>query len=102
MMIATFTTSVASDFEKFLLFALEQVVDLVDALVGQLLERFLGAVLVVAADIALLLELAQVVHDVAPYVADRDAAVLGDAAHDADQVLAPLLGQLGDRQADDV
>src|SRR4051794_21189245 len=100
MMIATFTTSVASDFEKFLLFALEQFVDLVDALVGELLERFLGAVLVVAADVALLLELAQVVHDVAAYVAHGHATVLGDAADDSHHVLAPLLGELRDLQPD--
>src|SRR3954469_15892478 len=100
MMIATF--SAGSDFEDFLLLVLEQLVDLVNALVGELLQRFLGAVLVVAAHVAVLLELAQVVHDVAAHVAHRYAAVLGDAADDSHQVLAPLLGELGDREADHV
>src|SRR4051812_41461567 len=63
MMIATLIGA-GSDFENFLLFALEQVVDLGDALVGQLLERLLGAMLVVAAHVAVLLELAELVHDV--------------------------------------
>ena len=67
-----------------------------DLLVGELLELVLGAVLVVGAGLARVLQLAQVVHDVAADVADRDAALLGDAAHDLDELLAPLLGELGD------
>src|SRR4051794_20377372 len=68
MMIATFK-AVGSDFEDLLLFVLEQLVDLVHAVVGELLQRLFGAMLVVAAHLALLLELAEVVHDVAPHVA---------------------------------
>src|SRR3954463_3226097 len=104
MMIATFTARMrrGSNREDLLLFVLEQLVDLVDALVGELLECFLGAVLVVAADVALLLELAEVVHDVAPNVADRDPSVLGDPADHPDELLAALLGQLRNREADDL
>jgi hypothetical protein len=40
-------------------------------------------------------QLAQVVHRVAADVAQRDLALLGEAAHDLDEVLAALLGQLG-------
>src|SRR3954453_6421338 len=101
MMIATFS-AVVSDFEDFLFLVLQELVELVNALVGELLERLFGAMLVVTADVAVLLEVAEVVHDVAADVAHSDAAVLGDPADDADQLLAPLLGQLGDRQADHV
>src|SRR2546426_86316 len=100
MMIATF--SVVSDFEDLLLFVFQEFVDLVHAIVGELLERLLGAVLVVAADVAFLLQLAEVVHDVAAHVAYGYAAVLSDAAYDADELLAALLGQLGDGEPDDV
>ena len=47
-------------------------------------------------------EVTQVLHHVPADVADRDLAVLGDAAHDLHQLLAPLLGQRRDRQADDL
>ena len=47
-------------------------------------------------------ELLEVLHDVAPDVADRDLAVLGDASHDLHEVLAPLLGQRRDREPHDL
>ena len=62
--------------------------------VGQLLQPALGAVLVVGAGLARLLQLAQVVHDVAADVADRDAALLDDVARDLDQLAPALLGEL--------
>src|SRR4051794_23353169 len=104
MMIATFTARMrrGANLEDLLLFVLEQLVDLVDALVGELLECFLRAGLIIAADLALLLELAQVVHDVAAHVADRDSTVLGDPADHADEFLTAFLGQLGNREADDL
>src|SRR3954463_5851654 len=101
MMIATFS-AVVSDFEDFVFLVLQELVDLVHALVGELLERLFRAMLVGPADVAVLLELAEVVHDVAADIAHRHASVLGDPAYDAHQVLAPLLGQLRDRQADHV
>ena len=58
------------------------------------------ATLLVLADLALDFELAQVAHHVAADVADRDLAVLAVAADELDELLAPLLGQLRDRQAD--
>ena len=60
----------------------------------------LGAALLVVADVAVRDELLQVLHHVAADVADRDLAVLGDPAHDLDELLAPLLGELRDRQPD--
>ena len=77
-------------------------VDLADGLVGELLQLALGAALVVLADLALLLQLAEVVHHVAADVADRDLALLGDAVDDLDHLPAALLVELGDLQADDV
>ena len=70
--------------------------------VGELLQLGLGAALLVLADLALLLQLAQVVHAVAADVAHRDAALLGEAVDDLHQLLAALLGQLGDREPDQV
>jgi hypothetical protein len=55
-------------------------------------------VLLVAADLALVDELLQVVHDVAPDVPDCDASVLRHLPGNLDELLAPLLGQLRDRQ----
>ena len=68
--------------------------------VGELLDMLLGPVLLVAADLSLVDELLEVVHDVAADVPDRDLALLGHVADDLDELLAPLLRQLGDRQAD--
>ena len=75
---------------------------LCDVLVGELLDALLGAALLVVADVAVVDELLQVVHHVAADVAHGDAALLGQVADDLDELLAPLLGQLRDRQADDL
>src|SRR5918992_116130 len=80
------------------LFALQQVVDLGGVLVGQLLDSILGAMLLVSADFAVLRQLLQVVDRVPAHVADGDPPVLGELTDDADELLAPLLGQLRDRQ----
>src|SRR6185312_11839344 len=90
------------DLEDVLFLVLEQLVQLPDARVGDLLELDLGAVLIVRTGLSGLLELAQVVHDVAADVADRHPPLLGDVAHHLDQLLAPLLRELGDRKADEV
>src|SRR3954462_4514804 len=64
VMIATWRAGTpASDFEDLGLFGLQRAVDLADLLVGQLLQRLLGAVLVVGPRLAGLAQLAQVVHD---------------------------------------
>src|SRR5215211_1427593 len=61
-----------SDFEDLLFLAFQQAVDLGDRRVGLFLQVGLGAALVVLADVALLFQVAQVAHDVAADVADRD------------------------------
>src|SRR5438270_11445445 len=108
MMIATYRAANAplgaggrSDLHDLLLLGGEGGVDLADARVGELLELGLGAMLLVATDLPLLLQLAQIVHDVAADVADGDAALLGDPAHHAGEVAAALLGQLRDDEPDD-
>src|SRR5690242_12963751 len=90
----------ASDLHDLGFLALQQLVDLVHVLVGELLDAILGAVLLVAADLAVVDELFEVVDRVAPDVPDRDLALLRHLADDLDELLAPLLGQLRDRQAD--
>ena len=70
--------------------------------VGELLQLDLGAVLVVGAGLAGVLELAQVVHDVAADVADRDPALLRDVADDLDELAAALLVELGHAEADEL
>src|SRR5512133_520803 len=92
----------ASDFEDLLLFAFEEVVDLVGVVVRQLLDALFGPVFLVAADLALVHELLQVVHDVSADVPDSDTSVLRHLPRDLDELLAALLGQLWDRQADDL
>src|SRR3954453_3387802 len=57
--------------------------------------------LIVRAGLARVAQLLEVVHDVAPDVAQRDLPLLGQAPHELDELLAPLLGELGDLQADD-
>src|SRR6266540_2405617 len=98
--LGTITGRGTSNFEDLGLFLLQQLVDRVRVLVGELLHPLLGTVLLVAADLPLVDELLQMVHDVAAHVAHGDSAVLRHLAHDLDELLAPLLGQLGDRQAD--
>src|SRR5438876_7922278 len=79
---------------------LEQLVDLLRVVVRQLLDANLGAVLVVGADLALVHELLEVPHRVAPDLAHGDPVLLGHVAHDLHELLPPLLGELRDRQAD--
>src|SRR4051812_38235103 len=88
----------ALDLEDLFLFAFQDRVDLADRGVRRLLQLGLAMVLLVRAGLALLLQLAEVVHDVAADVPDRHAALLGDLVNDFDQLLAALLGELGDLQ----
>src|SRR5579864_2548060 len=89
-----------SDLEDLSLLPLDGVVDSRDELIGDLLHvDELGGDLVLA-HMALLLDAAQVVDLVATDVAHRDARLLGLAMDDLDQVLAALLGELRDRDAD--
>src|SRR4029079_4532452 len=66
--------------EQLLLLVLEQLVDLGDDLVGPLLEVLLGAIEVVLADLAVLLEPLELVAGMAAGVADGDPALLGPVA----------------------
>src|SRR5581483_5271068 len=81
-------------------FVLQQLVDRLRVLVRQLLDALLGAMLVVRADLAAVDEVLEVLHRVAPDLADGDAVLFREPAHDLDEILAPFLGQLRDRQAD--
>src|SRR3954463_7017199 len=101
VMMATYRAG-TSDLEDLGFLGLEQRVELADLLVREPLQLGLAAMLLVRPRLARLLELAQVVHAVAADVADRDAAVLGDVAHHLHELLATLLGELGDRQPDDL
>src|SRR5690242_15646009 len=89
-----------SDFHDLGLFGLQRGVDLGDALVGQLLQPVLRPVDVVRAGLAVLLEVLEPVDGVAADVAGGDPALLGHVPHLADEVLAPLLGELRDREPD--
>src|SRR3954467_7590096 len=91
-----------SDLQNLFLFLLQEVVDLVRVVVGQLLHPFLGAALLVAANLALIDELLQVMHDVTADVADGYAAFLRHLLGDLDELLPPLLRQLRDRQPDEL
>ena len=102
MMIATKRGRSRHPPQDLFFLTLEQLFDLGDAAVGELLQLGLGPALLVLADLALLAQLAQVVHAVAADVAHRDPALLREPVHDLDQLLAPLLGQLGDREPDQV
>src|SRR5262249_37940509 len=88
--------------EDLFFLVLEDLVELADADVGDFLELPPRAVFFAIPRLARLLQLPQVVHHVAADVAHRDPAVLGDVADDLDQLLAPLLGQLGDTETDEV
>src|SRR5688500_4469215 len=96
MRVSKFKEAAASDFHDLCFFSLQELVDLVRVLVGELLDAILGAVLLVDAHLARTDELLQVMHDVAADVADGDAPLLGEVAHDLHELLAPLLGQLRD------
>src|SRR3954454_391650 len=94
------TVLAPSDLHDLGLFGLQRVGWLGHPRVRELLELLLGAALVVLAGLAGVLELAQVVHDVAADVADRHAALLGDVADDLDELAAALLVELRHLQAD--
>src|SRR5581483_3772060 len=94
--------SCASDFEQLLLLRLSVPVYLRDEPVRQLLQPVLRAPLVVVRDRLVVLEFAQLVEAVAPHVAHGHARVLDLLVYDLHHLLAPVLGQRRDDQADDV
>src|SRR5206468_8629099 len=88
--------------EQLLLLHLQHRVDLGDDVVGALLELLLDAVEVVLADLAVLLELLELVARLAADVAAGHAAFLGAIAHDLHEVAPPFLGELRERETDDL
>src|ERR1700688_357793 len=89
-----------SDLEDLSLLPLDGVVDPGDELIGDLLHiDELGGDLVLA-DVAVLLDAAQMVDLVAADVAHGDARLLGLAMNHLDEVLAALLGELRDGDPD--
>src|SRR5690606_24919932 len=83
----------------FLLFRCSRRVDLADETVGQLLHLVSEALVLVLGDVLLLLVFLERFHPVAADVADGDLGLLGILVRQLDQLLAPLLGQVGHRQA---
>src|SRR3712207_2728934 len=77
-------------------------VDALDVAIRQRLQLGLGPALVVFGDLTFPAQLVQVAHLVAAYVPHRDASLLGHPAGHLDEVPPPLLGELGDREADDL
>ena len=68
--------------------------------VGQLLDLGVEPLVLVLADLVLLLVGLERVHAVAADVADRDPRLFGILVGELGELLAALLGQIGDRQAD--
>src|SRR5215208_5436878 len=91
-----------SDLHDVGFFALQEVVDLADALVRELLHAALGGALLVVAHVPVPHQLLEVAHRVAADVAHRDPPLLRHVARQLDELLPPLLGQLRDRKADEL
>src|SRR5690606_8517423 len=85
--------------EDFLFLGRRRRVDLGERAVGQLLHLGFGALALVLADLVLLLVGLQRVIAVAAHVARGGAGFFGILAGKLGQLLAPFLGQVGDRQA---
>src|SRR5690606_4384700 len=90
-----------SDLEQLGFLALDQLVDLLDVLVGQRLQLLLGVVDVVLADLALLLQPLELFLGLAPQTTDDDLGVLTLALGDLDHFAAAFLGQLREHHAND-
>ncbi len=73
-----------------------------DVLVGELLHLSLPAPLLVVPDLPVLDQVLEVLQDVAADISDRDLPVLAVAPDELDELLAALLGELGDRESDDL
>ena len=77
-------------------------VDVLDVLVRELLDLVHAPLGVVLGDLGVLLHLLQLLVGVPPHVADGDPALLGHVLGHLDQLLAPLLGERRDVDADDL
>src|SRR5207248_7178988 len=96
------TRASGSDLEQLVLLVLHHAVDLFHVFVGEFVELTLGALEIVGRDVARLLQAVELVAGGAPQVAYGDAAFLGLVLHDLHKLLTPLLGELRERQADDL
>src|SRR5688500_13559634 len=92
----------SSDLKELGLFVLEQVVDGVDVLLGEAVEALLSTGGVVLADLGVLLGLVDRLLGGAAHAAYGDAALLGLGPGQLDELLAALLGELGQRHAQDL
>src|ERR1700735_295151 len=89
------------DFEDFFFLGFGCDVDFADLGVGHFLNAFEGPALFVFADGFVLEQFFQMLIGVATDVAERYAVIFGDAVEAFDDVLATLLGERRDRDADD-
>src|SRR5580692_7284028 len=89
-----------SDLEDLSLLPLDGVVDSRDELIGDLLHVDEPRGNFVLAHVAVLLDAAEMLHLVAADVAHRDSRLLSLAMDHLDEVLAPFLGELRDRDPD--
>src|SRR6476661_1104800 len=81
------SSPIRSDFHDLGFFGVNEAVDLLDVLVGELLDVLLGPRLVVLGH---LLELLDLAHRLGARVAHRDAALFGQLVHHLHQLLAAL------------
>jgi hypothetical protein len=77
----------------------KEIVDLLHVLVGERLDVVLQLAVLVLGDLAVLFLLLQRVEPGVADVADGDARLLGVFRGDSGQLLAPLLVEVGDRDA---
>src|SRR5689334_22029725 len=109
MMIATWTggfdsalagsASMVSDLKDLLFLLGQGIVDLLDVVVGHLLDLFVEAPVLVLGDLAILFHLLEHLHAVTPDIAHGDTPLLRIFMRDLGQLLPPLLGELRDRDA---
>src|SRR5690606_684065 len=91
-LVAVMRSADRSDRHQFLFLALDHLVDVLDRLVGDLLDLVLGAAHVVLGDLLFLQQVLDLLVGVAAHVADGDLGILALAGDDLGQVAATLLG----------
>src|SRR5262249_12381316 len=94
------TASGASDLHDLRFLVLQQLVERLRVVVGELLDTPFPAPFFIIADLAVLAELLQVVHGVPSNVSHRDLALLRELPDDLHELLAALLVRLRHREAD--
>src|SRR6185437_9909360 len=92
--------SMDSDLKDLLVLLGQKAIDLLDRLVGQGLDVLVELAVLVLGELVVFFLLLQDVEAVAPHVAHRDARLLGVFGGDARELLAPLLVEVGDGDAD--